>query len=339
MEGTAAHWLLEHCLTTGNNPRNFVGRTITVTEKSVTRDFVVDREMVENVLIGDVAVREVANGRGTSRVEAEIRLDYIDPDLFGRTDVWNYGPEGDLTILDFKYGRTDVDPVGNEQLMIYALGVVRSLQSAVSRVELIIVQPRSLAPVPRVKKWPLTIDHLLHFEDVLRVAVRYAKHEAPEYVAGRWCRHCPALGACPATQDLIQRLAPVLLMHDLSPVDAAKVLALKALLEKKIADAEAVAKDALMRGIPVEGKVLVTGRKHRQWRDPDMARDRLLEALGPSALMEPTPAQAEKLGDAAARIVDDLAFTPPGSPELGDVGDKRAPYVARSAEQMFPVTS
>lgn len=340
MEGTAAHWLLEECLTKGENPRNFIGRTITVTEKQVTRDFVVDREMADDVLIGDNAVREMIKVKGVSRVEFDVRLNYIDAHLFGRTDVWHLANDGVFSLLDYKHGRTDVDPFQNEQEMIYALGVLRKVYPYIvpTKIRLGIAQPRSLAPVPRVKWWETSFEVLLQFEDRLRVAVRYVKHETPEFTVGKWCKHCPALGACPATQDMIVKLAPVLLMHDLSPGDAAKVLALKDLLEKKIEDAQAVAKDALLRGIPVPGKVLVTGRKHRQWRDADMAKDRLLEALGPGVLREPTPAQAEKLGDVAKRIVEDLAFTPPGSPEIADVGDKRAPYVARSAEQMFPVT-
>ena len=48
-----------------------------------------------------------------------------------------------------------------------------------------------------------------------------------------------------------------------------------------------------------------------------------------------TPAQAEKLGADAKAIVADLAFTPDGEPKVVPAGSTLAPYVPKTAVQMF----
>lgn len=343
MEGTAAHWLLEQCLVDGSDPAALVGRTLTVVQDHITREFVISQEMASNVLhCGISPVREIAQRPGMSRVEVKAQLGYIDPELFGRTDVWHFGSDRWLTVFDFKYGRVDVSPERNEQLMIYALGIYREhvapiVGEDVAGVNLIIGQPRSLLPGPRIKTWQCSLVDLLDFELELRVAVNGVRHR-PEFKMGSWCGYCPALGACPLSQEAAVNIGPILAQTDLTPLEASRVLTLKKLLEKKIKDAAAVGKDALMRRQDVPGFKLVTGAKHRRWRDEDQAKDALIEAVGISALKIPTPAQTEALGPDAAAVVDRLSFLPPGEPEIAASDDKRSAFVAKSASEMFKGT-
>ena len=119
-EGSAAHFLLERCLVDGGQPSDHLGRTIVVKERGVERKFLVTRDMARDVALGVDTVREIASHPGVSGVEARVALERVDPDLWGTTDLWHWGQDGVLTIVDFKFGRRDVDVVGNEQLMIYA---------------------------------------------------------------------------------------------------------------------------------------------------------------------------------------------------------------------------
>src|SRR5208283_24220 len=146
---------------------------------------------------------------------------------------------------------------------------------------------------------------------------------------------CPALGECPASEAAAHNLAPSLLASDMTIADAAHILARKELLEKVVSKAEKLMSDALLRGQKVPGYKLVTGVKYRQWRDENLAKQRLSEEFGADCLQAPTPGQAEKLGAAAKVIVADLAFTPPGDPKVGREDDKRAPFVPRTADRMF----
>jgi hypothetical protein len=244
-----------------------------------------------------------------------------------------------ITILDLKFGRIDVSPVRLAQTMIYGLGVYREhveshFSSSSLRFRFVIAQPRSLLPGPRIKKWECSLEELLAFEDELRVAVRMVNTN-PQFVLGDWCTYCPALGECPASKDAWIAAYYALLAGQMTPEQAAQVLKLEVMIKKKLKDAEGVVKEALLRGQAVDGVGLFTGVKYRQWRDEEQAKDALVENIGVSVLKAPTPAQAEKYGEPGKRVVELLAYQPPGEPQVGLAGDKRAPYVAKSGEQMF----
>ena len=341
MEGTAAHFLLEECLTKGTNAIDYLGREIKVSQDHVSRSFIVSRDMAHDVQTTAIdPVRGLVAAGGVSRVEVTARLPRIDAELFGRFDAFHLDAAlTALTIFDFKYGRLDVSPERNPQLMLYALGVYREFfnEQPIQKIRLMIGQPRSLTPGPRVKMWECDLDELLNFELEVRVAV-HAVRNAPEFKMGGWCKYCPALGECPASQDQRKWLSHALAAVDMGPAEAAKILELKMMLDKKIKDAEAVAANALMIGQEVTGRKLVTETKFRQWRDEEQAKDALYSVYGAQALKPPTPAQAEKLGADATDIVARLSFTPPGGPKVAALDDRRPPFVRRTTEQIFGST-
>lgn len=340
MEGTAAHWLLEKCLTDGTDPISLLGHVLTVRQGQIERQFTIDKEMARNVFeFGVQPIREVALRPGLSRVEVKVQLRYIHDDVFGRTDVWHFGEDRWLTVFDFKYGRVDVSPVENEQELLYALGIYREhieplYGAQIAGVNLVIAQPRSLLPGPRIKSWPCSLEYLLGFEQRVKAAVNEVLTN-PQFRPGDWCGYCPALGECPPTREQAASLGPLLATAQMTALDAAKILSAKKLIEKKLKDAAAVGKEALLSRQEVPGFRLGVSTKFRQWRDEEQAKDALVEAFGASALKAPTPAQAETLGAEARTLVERLSFTPEGTPDIVPENDKRAAYVARSVDQMF----
>lgn len=345
MEGTAAHWLLEQCLTKGGAPSDFVGRSIVVREGTVERVFPVGRDMAADVAIGVDFIRGIAKTPGWSGVEYRVDLSFLELEQFGTCDLWHWSQDGLLTIADFKYGRVDVSPVNNAQLMLYGLGVhtmavdQKLLRQpialpTVDAINLVIIQPRSIQPVPRIKRWSTTPDEITALTNLAADRILEA-NRAPRFVYGEWCKYCPALGACPETQDRMRALTQLMTKADLSPRDAAKIYRHKMLIESVLKKAESTVADALMRNVSLPGLKLVTARKHRQWRDEDLAKQRLVDAVGPKALKPVTPAQADKLGKEAKLVVADLSFTPAGDPEVALESDPRPPYVARTAEKVF----
>jgi hypothetical protein len=357
-EGTAAHWVLEQCLTGGYQPRDFLGRTIVVRENHVERRFVVDGDMAHDVDVGVDYIRSVAQQPGWSGVEQRVDLSCFEHGLFGTTDLWHVARDASLlTLADFKYGHGDVSPVENPQLLLYLCGVLDMLRRGVlagnmpERCRVVIIQPRSVVPGPRVKEWDVPAGYLDGIDENIRAitGIAIAKggfvarvqdaitgvNRFAEFKMGQWCRHCPALGECPLTVAEAQGLAPSLLAADLTVMDAERILARRDLLERVVEKAEGVMLKALIAGHRGSRFPLVVGTKHRVWRDENLARQRLEEAVGPGCLRPPTPAQAEKLGRDAKQIVAELSVTPAGEPKVGKVGDTRPPYVARSTEQMF----
>ena len=345
MEGTAAHWLLEQCLVKGGEPVDYLGRKIVVREGGAERKFVVSRDMARDVSIGTGFIRDVAKQPGWSGVEAKIDLSFLAPNTFGTTDLWHVGTDGVLTIADFKYGHVDVQAQSNEQLGLYASGadlhvkqtqVVGSPRAAVAIqwFRLCVIQPRSVSPGPRVKEWLATPREISELTARAHAAVR-EEGERATYVQGDHCRYCPALGECPATRDELTQLAHLLLSSEMTAIDAARILSRKTLLEKVVKRAEATALDLLLHNQPVPDFKLGTGVKHRQWRDEEIAKQRLMDVAGMDGVDAKTPAQAEKLGDDAKAIVADLAFTPDGEPKVVPASSKLSPYVPKTAVQMF----
>jgi hypothetical protein len=335
-EGSAAHYLLERVLVDGGETRDHLGRTIVVKEKNVERKFVVTSEMARDVDLGVRTVREVAQNPGISGVEARVDLSFLEPGMFGTTDIWHWGQDGVLTIVDFKFGRGDVDVERNDQLMIYAAGVWEKIRKEHGeplphRILLVVAQPRSIAPTPRVKTWSFPASEIGDVIERAYGAIAEARR-SPRYVAGAWCRHCPALGECPATQPEDMLVQTV----DMTVADAVHIMRRKDVLEKIVERAEKVLLDALLNGEKIAGFPLVTKMKHRQWRDADLARQRLVDEIGPQVLETPTPAGAEKCGAAGKAIAREFAMTPPGEPTIGRSDDKRPPYLAKTAEMMFP---
>ena len=341
MEGTAFHWVVQQCLEQGIEPSMFLGRTINVREGAMERKFVVTRDMVTDAKLDIDFTREIVKVPGESHVEAEIDLSHIAPDFFGHCDLWHFG--GDvLTVKDTKYGRVDVpvvypDGTLNWQMTIYALGILELLSRQMhpskmpAFVRLVIVQPRSIMPGPRIKHHTIDVAQILALEHTLKLAVHAVLHD-PTFKMGDWCKYCPALGQCPPSQEESKALAPILLAPTLTALDAGRILSRKTLLEKIIKEAEKVASETLLRGGEVPGFKLVTTRKHRQWSDEDAAADASAGING--AFKVVTPSQMEKL-PGGKEIVDRYATIPPGEPAVAPISDKRPPYVPRSADEIF----
>ena len=346
MEGTGFHWIVQQCLEQGIEPSMFLGRTLVVRQGNVERRFVVTRDMVVDAKLDVDFTREIVKTPGESHVEARIDLTHFAPDFFGHCDLWHLGHDT-LTVKDTKYGRVDVPvlyPDGslNWQMSLYALGIIELLSRSVhplrtpTFVRLVITQPRSIQPGPRIKYHTVETVKILALEAIVQQAVHNVLHD-PKFLMGDWCKYCPALGLCPPSRDETRALVPILgSVGDMTATDAARILSRKSLLEKIVKEAERVASETLLRGGVVPGFKLVTTRKHRAWRDEDAAAD---AAAGvPGAFKVVSPSQMEKLPGGAA-IVDRYATIPPGDPAVAPASDKRPPYVPRSADEIFKVTS
>jgi len=150
-EGTAAHEVLEMCLTDKLEPSSFLDQTIDLDNGDDYR--IVTQNMVDAV---EVAVEYI--GRLTA-VNAfyEERVDYshIAPNGFGTADVVLEVYEkvstqkrvNTLYVLDYKHGAgVRVDAFENSQGMLYGLGALNSLdvlfEREIERVVIVIMQPR-----------------------------------------------------------------------------------------------------------------------------------------------------------------------------------------------------
>jgi hypothetical protein len=254
----------------------------------------------------------------------------LTPQIWGRTDVSHWHKEsGVLTIIDLKDGFVDVDVVENEQERIYAAASMFTHNLPVKWIRYVIVQPNSIVPGPRVKQWSESADALYAWAS----EVAKIPDGSKQFVAGEQCKYCPLFGRCPASQDVLTKLSVMLANSaDAVPMDQRAIF--KA-CEKPIFDwfkgaDKAWTKDALS-GRVAPGMKLVTTTTRRAWKDEAAARRAVLDKFGPDALDPPTPAQAEKLG----LDISDLASAPDGGPALAFESDRRKPWAAKTAAEMF----
>lgn len=220
-EGTAAHELAELCWTMKDKPSLFLGRVIDISPESDVRlcepgakpngdtRFEVTAEMAEAVGIYVEYVNWFAANGYECDTETRVSMEDYVAGMTGTADFLAYNEAiGHLFVVDLKYGAgVVVEPKENEQLMCYAIGALKRYGNRpVSKVTLVIVQPRASHPAGPIRSWETTPERLIEHGLEMRVAaseVGYADKTPDEFLlleyltSGEHCGFCPAKGFCP----------------------------------------------------------------------------------------------------------------------------------------------
>ena len=347
-EGTAAHQVLTWALQTKQPASRYVGVVLeldtrgkvvpTKTQGGYT--FTVDEDMAGFVQTCLDYCHDVAGSDGV--IFADIRVNYSQylgvsyEHAWGTADVVIVLDDGELVVVDFKYGRgVEVGAERNPQLMLYALGALTAYQGLAgdfTHVRMAISQPRLKSAVA---EWDCSVDELEtwgRFDARNAVlACDAAKHYASVALpAGEWnqryltpgekaCKFCKAKATCPQLRNLVAQTASLesfaaspdefVLLETTAPTDASEVEWLSACLTKvdliedwcKAVRAEVERRLHAQETVP--GYKLVQGRKGaRQWDDVLAAEATFksmrvkLEDMYDFKLISPT--SAEKLAKA-----------------------------------------
>lgn len=216
-EGTAAHELLEMCLTGDRDAAAFEGRIIEVVETDRTYKIEVTADMCEHIQSVVDLVKQYQGDDGVLMVEQ--KLYYADYLGVPRETGWGTGDiviarGNQLIVGDLKYGRgVEVDVEENPQLMLYGLGGLDKLNGIAGdfeKVTLVIFQPRiSRSP----SEWDISVEALEKWgRSTARSAVASAKNAELQVAAGiadqQWedvflrpgeeqCRFCKGKAVCP----------------------------------------------------------------------------------------------------------------------------------------------
>ena len=136
--GTAAHDLLETCLTLGCAPEEFRGETIEADGMS----FVVDDDLITPVTIAyRYITKRLAETGGTLQLEVWVHDPDL-PDCGGYGDVFIVDESANkLITIDYKNGFKNVSAVENKQLMFY--GLLYDTEVPFDDYEFVIIQPNS----------------------------------------------------------------------------------------------------------------------------------------------------------------------------------------------------
>lgn len=360
-EGTAAHQLMEWCLTTGQDASAYAGRIITIEDTG--RKFEVDEDMVAGVQQYCDIVRGLG---GEMLVEQTLDLSrYLEqPDCFGTSDTVVI-LDDELVVIDLKYGRQPVPVERNKQLMLYGLGALDALSLVYDfkTVRLMIVQPK----IDYVGEWAISVEDLEQFALEAKIAARHAAHQfeggaPPKLVPSeKACQWCKAKAVCPAlasetravmvrtdeatASDFSDLTVETVTVDEAAPADyLAFAMSKIDLVEGWCKSVRAEVERRLLSGVEVPGYKLVEGKRgNRSWINADEAELQLMamrlkvEQMYDLKLISPTTAEKlAKAGDIGPRQwkkLEGLYAQAQGKPSVAPESDKRpAITVAASAD-------
>jgi Protein of unknown function (DUF2800) len=210
-----------------------------------------------------------------------------------------------LHIIDYKHGQGVVVEVErNEQLMLYALGVIAEKRIRPEQVELTIIQPRAPHPAGPIRCWTVEWGTLVGFHKLWTASAWQAVGANAPLQPGNWCRFCRAAPICPAlhaeavevaTQEF-EASTPLPAPTALTQQQFLAVLEKAPLIEDYLRAVRTYAEQQLLAGVEVPGWKLVAKRAYRRWTDEKDAEAYLKEILGDDAYGQKllSPAQAEK---------------------------------------------
>lgn len=313
--GLAAHDAGAACLTEVIDTWEIVGREF--------HGLKVDDAMAEAVQLYLDTVRPMMTESATVMVEQRVGADpatRLHPKFFGRVDFAAY--DTDITeVVDYKHGEgIVVEPEENVQMLYYAYGILEARRSAGVNVRsdrvvrLTIVQPRAWHEDGPVRQWETTAGEVFAWaEETLLPAMRNAEVDVT-LDAGKWCRFCPAKLFCPllaglfgaaakADPEVIPNFGQQRLALEYAQRDAVKFYVTA--LEREIYRRN-------MLGNTVPGTKLVLKKANRVFKEG--AEAVLVEKLGATEVYTKpelkSPAEIDKLGPAAKKIVSELAYMP-----------------------------
>lgn len=334
-EGTVAHELAEHAI------RKYLAGEYT----PLLDELPVPKEIAENKYyspemdkyVTDYVcyvcdIYELEEGAKMS-IERKFDLTRYVPECFGSCDCDIVGKTV-INVIDLKYGKgVQVDANGNSQLMMYAIGVLNSLEpqhrSKIGKVRMHIAQVR----LGNYSVFEMSARDLIHWAiHVLRPTAEKAFAGHGEAKVGAHCKVCKFKAQCRAQRDaLVNEFETHRETKALSLEEIGDILNKADMFTDWLASVKKFAMSEALSGKHVNGWKLVEGRSARVIKDEAEALKRLTEAgFDREALIN---TKIKGIGD-LERIVgkkpltvllDDVIIKPQGAPTLAPESDKREP--------------
>lgn len=334
--GTAAHELAAWCLTGPDQVDAW--EAIGMTHGA----HVVDQNMVDAVQVYLDEVRPLMQECTMAQfIEQKFHEPDIHPDFYGTADFAGLSPKR-VICLDYKHGEgIVVDPEENPQLKYYVIPIIKRYPELDDDfpVDLGICQPRAYA-TKRTRWWRTTVGEIKQWLEEELIPAMNSTSGALD--TGKHCRFCPAKLVCPALVGMFGMFG-MLARADASQVrkfdDATisrewpQIAAVKSYIKAL----EEVAFTRLNnQGAEIEGLKLVDKQSKRTWKGG--AEEAIRNSFGDKALTKPelmSPAQLEKLGPAAKKLVAKWAYFPSTGLTVTLASDKKTGVKVKKLEEVF----
>lgn len=281
-EGTLAHEMAEHALT-----RYLEGVYDPIIDGALTikdehfRNPLFSIDMANYIrdycdfVIGEDYEMQKQDGACQMFLERKVDITDYAPDSFGSVDVTLLSDKT-IHIIDLKYGAgVKVYADMNEQMLMYALGTLKSLESDhIEKIRMTIAQVR----LDHYDTFEMSKGELLDWaEKVLKPAAKAAIQGKGKQVIGSWCGFCPVKAQCRAQRDAIladfeEKPEPLLLSDEEVVELIDKIDTYKSWIES----VNKYVYDRAIQGYKWEGYKLIAGRTSRVIKDEAKIRQTLL---------------------------------------------------------------
>lgn len=336
--GHLAHGVAATCLEYDQDAWEYVGKK--AMEEAFEETF--DSEDAKAVQVYLDAVRGLTPGT-KQFYEISFHVPEIHNDFYGQSDRVGISA-GLVDVWDYKHGvGIPVEVENNTQLMMYAVGAIRDLvkrgEEVPEVVRLVICQPRAWHPAGPIREWYTTRTELEQWitDEWLPAARNATQSNNPDYMAGDWCRFCPAKLDCPIMRlklDTVKAVHPSQVKAMTDEELASLNMDIEHLMYVKKAAADETY-GRLMLGKTIAGSKLVAKKADRVWKEG--AEAALLEVFPVEELYNSkikSPAQVEDMVGGTA-LVRKWGYKPDAGMTVAPIGDVRAGQKGRSAKDVF----
>ena len=346
-EGSAAHFLCAALLSGSTDEASMRSAIGHLGIEHNAKVWPISEEMLDHCLDYVRLVNSYAEG---GSILVEQRLSFSEAigvsNSFGTSDAVILKNDT-FAIVDFKYGMgVRVDAENNEQLQLYALGVLEEygFLGDFKLVSMVVHQPR----LNHVSEWTITVEELQNFAERARLAAQDAMADEAGFNPGeKQCRFCRAKSTCPALKDEVLAITTAE-ASDFDDVSAGTLVSTGSddwvsaamhkvgLVEDWCKAIRAEVERRLLAGVQVPGYKLVEGRQgNRAWSDDETVEAALKrfrmrqDEMYDFKLISPTTAE-KVLTPARWEKMQDYITRSPGRLSVAPVTDKR-PSMAVSA--------
>ena len=312
VDGTHSHTLLERALIDDKDPTTYVGQVLTDHEG----EFTVDKERANRVAMAYAHVQHRAKELDALMVVAESRVNPANlldrDDCSGTVDVQIHAGTH-VDIIDYKDGMGVVSAKDNQQLELYALGVLAD-NPHIQSVRMTIIQPKlALRGMKAITSYDMMAVDLLARVDFYKKAAADTDYPDAFLVPGEsQCKFCKAKGSCSALASNVMEALSMFQSIDIAQQAADKnpnelsdqqireIVESAPLVRQLLEAVEAEALRRFEAGVTIPGLKAVYGRGTRSWALPEQEMADKLVKMGipKTAIFETklvTPAKAEKL--------------------------------------------
>lgn len=313
VDGTHSHTLLERSLIENRDPMTFVDEMLSDHEGQ----FIVDKERATRVAVAYSHIQHRVKELDADAVIAESRVNPVGllgrDDCSGTVDV-QIRAGRHVDIIDYKDGMGVVSAKDNQQLELYALGVMAENMGNLDTFRMTIIQPKlALRGMKAITSHDLTYDELLaKVTSYVQAAAATDKSDAPLVPGDSQCKFCKAKGSCGALASNVMEAIGMFKSIDIAQQAADKnpnelsddqireIVESAPLIRQLLEAVEAEALRRFEAGVTISGLKAVYGRGTRAWALPEEEMADKLTKMGipKSSIFETkliTPAKAEKL--------------------------------------------